>query len=252
MMTFETAMAQWAALDEDALARAWTWRDGKLNVREALYRTLEDAQAALVPVAAKSHAESRRILALAQRAFGDLRGLLTGLPDGIIDESPRAGEWAVRETLRHILWVERRYALQTLYAVARTDADPVRIPDAQLPSFDQMDVSGDVATVLARIGATRAETNGRLGDLPPAAMTRPTTWMQYAIDVRFRLHRFAAHVVEHTVQCEKTLIALGWRETEGRRIVRRIWATIGELEGLGAPAELRGLETVVAERVRAT
>jgi len=70
-------------------------------------------------------------------------------------------------------------------------------------------------------------------------MTRPTIWGRYDVDVRFRLHRFAAHVVEHTVQCEKALDALGWRATEGRRIVRRLAALLGEIEGLGAVDEAR-------------
>ena len=73
--------------------------------------------------------------------------------------------------------------------------------------------------------------------------------VHYEIDVRFRLHRFAAHVVEHTVQCEKTLDALGGQATEGRRIGRRISAALGELEGLGAVAEARELEAVLVERV---
>jgi len=73
-------------------------------------------------------------------------------------------------------------------------------------------------------------------------------WVKVEIDVRFRLHRFAAHVVEHTIQCEKTLAALGWRPTEGRRIVRQVAAALGELEGLGAFTEARAIEARLAER----
>jgi hypothetical protein len=61
-----------------------------MDVRHALYRTLEDAQDVYVQVAGARHPESRRILALAQRAFGDLRGLLRGLPTGLLTcEFPR-------------------------------------------------------------------------------------------------------------------------------------------------------------------
>ncbi len=252
MTTFETAMARWATLDEDALARPWSWRDKKMDVRYALYRTIEEAQEAVVRAASGRHPESRQILAQAQRAFGDLRGLLIGLPDDVLDKVPRPGEWSLREVLRHVFSVERRYMLQTLYAIERADSDPMRIPDQRLPTPDQIDVSGDIDAVLARIGDARAETNRRLGDLVPAAMTRPTVWVHYDIDVRFRLHRFAAHVVEHTIQCEKTLDALGWCATEGRRIVRRLWSLVGELEGLGATEELRGLDAIVAERSGST
>ena len=248
MTDLETALIGFAALDEDALSRPWTYRDDRMSVRYALYRTLEDAQEALVRVAAGTRPESRRILAFAQRAFGGLRGLLVGLPSELLDQAPRAGEWSIRETFRHMLLVERRYALQTRWAIERGDAEPVRIPDDRLPTAAQLDVSGEIGMLLGRLAEARAETNRWLGDVAPAAMTRPTVWVHYAIDVRFRLHRFAAHVVEHTVQCEKILGALGYHQTEGRRIVRQIAAAIGELEGLGALAEVRDLEARLAER----
>jgi hypothetical protein len=246
---FDAALEGFAALDETALARPWVYRGQPMDVRYALYRTLEDAQAAHVGLAARPRAESRRILAFAQRAFGDLRGLLVGLPADLIDRAPAPGQWSIRDTLRHVLAVERRYMLQTVYAIERRDADPVRIPEDRLPTAAQTDVTGGIADILARIADARAESNRRLGDLSPAAMTRPTAWMHYQEDVRFRLHRFGPHVAEHTIQCEKTLAALGWRPTEGRRITRLIAALIGEIDGLGGSAETRELQALVAERL---
>ena len=248
-MDFDAALEGCAALDEEALGRPWSFRDRPMDVRYALYRTLEDAQEAHVCVAARPHPESRRILSLAQRAFGDLRGLVVGVPADLLDRAPREGEWPLRETLRHMLTVERRYALQTLYAIERTDSEPVRIPDDRLAAIPQIDVTGGIGGILARIGDARAETNRRLGEVAPAALTRPTAWVHYDVDVRFRLHRFAAHVAEHTVQCEKTLAALGRRPTEGRRIARRLAALVGEIEGLGGLAEAREIEDRLAKRL---
>jgi hypothetical protein len=248
MSDLDTALRALVRLDEAELARPWPWRDRTMNVREALYRILEDAQEAHVRAAAGPYPEARRILALAERAFGDLRALLIDVPATVIEGTPGEGEWSTRDTLRHMLTVERRYALQTLYAVERADSDPVRISEDRLPTPAQMDVSGDVGDVLARIGEARAETNRRLGDLPSGAMARPTVWVNVDVDVRFRLHRFAAHVVEHTIQCEKTLVALGWRPTEGRRLARQIAALVGEIEGLGGREAAR----VVAERAART
>ena len=242
------AVAGFAELDEEGLSRAWLWRGGKLDVRNAIYWTLEEAQEAQVRAAAGAHPESRRILALAQRAFGSLRGLLAGLPTALLDAKPRADDWSVRETLAHMVLIELRYAAQTVYAVERSDGDPIRIPDARMPTAAQVDVSGDAAAVIARIAEARAASDRRLADVPPAAMTRPTRWGQYDVDARFRLHRFAVHLEEHTIQCEKTLAALGWRETEGRRIVRRLTAALAELEALGGGGEARELESRLAER----
>ena len=56
---FDTALIGFADLDEDALSRPWRWRDGRMDVRYALYRTLEEAQEALVRVAAGTHPETR-------------------------------------------------------------------------------------------------------------------------------------------------------------------------------------------------
>lgn len=246
------ALERFAALDEKELSGPWQFRGKPMDVRYALYRTLEDAQEALVRLAALSHPESRRILALAQRAFGDLRGLLIGLPVDLLDRSPREGEWSIRETLRHIIVIEGRYAVQTRYATERVDADPMRVADDKMPTSAQTDVAGDVNAILARVGEARAETNRRLGRLSPAAMARPTQWMQYDVDVRFRLHRFAAHVVEHTVQCEKTLAALRWPMTEGRRIVRRLTGLLGEIEGHGGDAEAHEIEQRLLERAAST
>jgi DinB superfamily len=249
MTDWSAALETAASLDETALAGPFTYRDKKMDVRYALFRTLEDAQETHVRVAALPHPESRRILSLAQRAFGDLRGLLTGAPADLLDRTPREGEWPLRGTLRHILFIERRYALQTKYAIERRDSDPMRIGDDRLPTLAQIDVTGGFREVLARIGEARAESTRLLGDVAPAAMTRPTQWVHYDIDVRFRLHRFAAHLIEHTIQCEKTLAALDWRPTEGRRIVRQLAALLGEIEGLGAVAEVREIERRVAERL---
>jgi hypothetical protein len=251
MAGFEETVRGFAELDHEALSRPWPWREGTIDVRYALYRALEEAQEAYVQAAAGPHPESRRILALAQRALGDLRGLLAGLPADRLDVAPRAGEWSIRAVLHHLLVVERRYAVQTLYAVERADAEPVRIPEDRLPTPAQLDDRGDADALLARLADARAETDRRLGALPAAAMLRPTVWVKVDVDVRFRLHRFAAHLVEHTVQCEKTLAALGWGGTEGRRIVRHVTAALGELEGLGAATAARDIEARLAERLAA-
>ena len=100
MTEFHAALSSFATLDEEALGQPWPFRGQPMDVRYALYRTIEDAQEAHVRVAGRPVPESRRILSFAQRAFGDLRGLLVGLPADLIDRAPAAGEWPVREVLR--------------------------------------------------------------------------------------------------------------------------------------------------------
>jgi hypothetical protein len=247
-MDAHAALGGFAALGEDGLSRPWRFRDRPMDVRYAIYRSIEEAQEALVGVAGQPLPESRRILALAQRAYGDLRGLLIGLPTVLLDRPPREGQWSVREILGHLIVIEGRYAVQTRYAIERGDADPMRVAESELPTPAQTDVTGDIEQLLGRLGEARGETRRRLGDVSPAAMVRPTQWMHYDVDVRFRLHRFAAHLVEHAVQCEKTLESLGWSPTEGRRIVRRLTGLLGEIEGLGGETAVREIERRLVER----
>ena len=86
----------------------------------------------------------------------------------------------------------------------------------------------------------RAETDAALSVLPPNALERPTIWSGYETDVRHRLHRFASHIAEHTIQCAKTIVALGEAGGDARGIARRI----GYLRGLH---ERRSSAAVVAE-----
>jgi hypothetical protein len=250
-MSVDSVLTRWASFDEAELARRWAWRNAAMDVRNALYWAMVEAQDFLMQATVGPPPESRRILALAQRAFGDLRGLVSGLPDDLVDRAPRPGEWTVRQILGHVENVERRYAIQTAYALERSDADPVRVAADRLPPLEATDAGGDAGALLARVADARAETDRRLGSVPSTGMTRPTQWVHYDVDVRFRLHRFGAHIAEHTIQCEKTLAALGWRETEGRRIVRQLWSLIGELEGLGATAQVAALARVIDERATA-
>jgi uncharacterized damage-inducible protein DinB len=242
-------MRRWAALEEDVLGRPWPWRGKDLTVREALYRTLEDEQDALVRTRLGSHpSEPAAVLALAQRAFGELRGALVGLPEDLLHAASAPGQWSVRQTLAHMLAVERRYLLSTLHAARRRDGDPMRPAQADLDAASLVADTDGAGDLLVRLGEARQETHRLAGALPADLLTRPTEWSGYEVDVRFRLHRFAVHVVEHTIQCEKALRALGWSEPEGRRIVRRIWAARGEHEALAPAAGLAALDARVLER----
>ncbi len=240
-------LAAFAALTDEDCARPWTWRpEGEqLQVRDALYRSLEEEQEAAV--GAVTHSEAQAILATAQSAFGDLRGLLAGLPDELLDRVPRPGEWSLRETLQHIEVVERSYRLRTRYAADRRESEPVVMP-AQVVDEE---IPGGFTDVLGRLERERAESDSLLASIPASAMTRPSRWMEHSVDVRFRLHRFAGHLAEHTVQCEKTLAWLGSVPTEARLIARRISAMRGRHEHVSDLAVLERLDDTHRSRAAA-
>lgn len=75
-------------------------------------------------------------------------------------------------------------------------------------------------------------------------------WEEKRYSLRFRLHRFASHLRQHTIQVEKTLAALGYPlGTESQLLLRQVflaWANF-ENAGLGAPS----FATAPANRVAA-
>jgi hypothetical protein len=239
MPTFEDVLARYAGLSETRLSEPWRWpgHDGaELEVRDALLRSLE-LELAAAARAGTGTREAARATALAQAAFGDLRGLLCGLPDTLLDAEPGGGEWTLRQVLQHVLLVERRYQLQATYAVSRTDAEPVR----REPDVSAEDDVATVAAWLERLSAVREEGRG-LAAVADGRLTRPTIWAGHTVDVRFRLHRFTGHLAQHTVQCEKVLASAGHPEGEARRLARRISAARGGHEWLSDRALLVQLD----------
>jgi hypothetical protein len=202
------------------VGKPWTWRRLQRDVRSGLYRCLEREQAAAAAVIYPS--DSSRILAFAQAAFGDLRGVLAGLPDRLLDAVPAEGEWTLRKTLDHALLTELSFRANTRYALSRGPSDPVRMPSELRPAEGDADVSGGIADILERFTLERESTDTEFESVDGEQMLRPTAWSEADVDVRFRLHRFGGHLAEHTVQCDKSLAWLGFVLSEARLITRRI------------------------------
>lgn len=246
-------MRRFAALDGDALGLPCRWRDRDVDIRYLIVRSLEEEHEALFRArVAWRPTEVQAILALARSAFGDLSGVLIGLPDGSLDAAHDA-EWSLRRILTHVGEVERRYMAQTVFAAHRRDDEPLRMPegDPRLPQKDGPELPGGIDALRARLAVAREESDAALGGIPDAALPRPSDWAGKQVDVRLRLHRFAAHLVEHTLQCEKALAGGGFRESAGRGLVRRIWSMRGELEAMADDATLNRLDAAHVERARA-
>lgn len=235
--------------DADVRRPDWTFRGKPAEIGYALYHALEEEQRAAIE-APWALTEAARILSLAQSAFGELRGLLAGLDDALLDRTPAAGEWSLRETLAHAIGVERSYRANTEYSVTRTASDPVLMPAERRPQPDPADTAGGGLAILGRFAQRRAETDASFAGLDEAALARPSMWGGFEVDVRHRLHRFASHLAEHTNQCEKAVRALDAFGGDARSIAKRIGATRGLHERRTDAARLRALDAALAEKAR--
>src|SRR5213076_2028060 len=71
-----------------------------------------------------------------------------------------------------------------------------------------------------------------LGDLRDVDLERPAGFWDGVKPIRFRLHRFEAYYVQHTIQIDKTLEAIGRAPTEARRMVRVLYRDLAAVEML--------------------
>jgi hypothetical protein len=226
------------AVPDGALEKPWPWR-GKsdADVRYGLYHLyehLEKGQATALRAGGEV-TQAGLVLGQATAALWDLHGLLLPLGE-LLDGDPGGGEWSVRQTLAHVISVERSYASHTAYAVHRLRRDPslpLRTPEeiySRVP--EEQFVEGDLATIRRRMDEWHDAGVGWLREVDDdAAMAAGTIWAGFEVDVRFRLHRWPSHFREHTIQVEKTLAMLGYQPTEVARIARVIAHAYGRLEG---------------------
>ena len=210
------------AIPDSALEKAWPWRGEEADVRYGLYRLLESLDEAA--------------------ARWDLHGLLAGLPPDLFDADPGGEDWSIRRTLGHVLSSQRGYADFTAWWLARSQDDPDYprfVPDdvaaaARLPDEDTAAL-GSASEISARLDELLDAAAGRLGALTDDELGRRARWSGIALDVGFRIGRWSSHLVEHTLQVDKTLVMLGRHPTELERLVRLIHASWGRLEALVFP-----------------
>lgn len=192
--------------------------------------------------------------------------MLAAVDDDLLDREPAAGEWPLRQTLAHAIGVERSYRANTEFALARGDGDRLTLPpdpevivrtvagEFRRPRPDPADTAGGSLDIVAAFAKRRAETDAALSELSEQQLRRPSEWGAIddsVIDVRFRLHRFASHIAEHTVQCETTINALGVPLTDARAIVRAIGGARGMHERRSSADHLASLDAALTAKADA-
>ncbi|HEX5590586.1 MAG TPA: DinB family protein [Candidatus Limnocylindrales bacterium] len=245
-----TATTDLLAIPDAALETGWPWRNDEADVRYGLYRAIEAIEEAGTAVerllrgrpAARPPAADR--IAPATIARWDLHGLLASVDERLLDRHPGGGEWTLRQTLAHIVGGQRAYGWFTAWWASRPadepapDGVPESVRDAAGLPDEEIEGEGTLLAVRARFDAILDLSAGRLGYLDDDGLARPARWAGIPVTIGFRLGRWSSHVIEHTVQLDKTLVVLGRHPTEVERLVRHIHGAYGRLEALvfGMPA----------------
>lgn len=231
-----------AGVDEAGLQAARTWRGQTTTLIHRLQWLAEGDETRVARIQ-QTRTRLGAPLSAAQVALvqggqtrGALLGTLVGVEDDLLERPPAPGEWSVRQTLGHVIATDRRYQIAVEYALERARTGrggPLRPPDAMLPPrTGEAESEGTLGAVYQRLTVTRDDLVRSLATTPDALLDAPTNWLLWDLDVRFRLHRFAAHDREHTIQIRKTLRALGVAQSEAQLLLADAAVARGALEAV--------------------
>ncbi|MCA9927776.1 MAG: DinB family protein, partial [Anaerolineales bacterium] len=258
------AVSQLAAVTQGLTARdldqPWRWHAHKEGVRFALIGTYHELRALSirlrteranrgVPFTAVHH-----ILAHHHTAYRDLQAVLLGVPDDLPDKAPAPGEWPLRRILAHMIYTECAfYALvHGGLHTARTGTErPSLSPEyiaTLIPDYEKLDAiieQPTVAPLLAFYDQLHQQIQTRFADMTDDELQTPSLWWEgEPLPLAWRLHRFDAHLRQHTIQIEKVPAALNVPLPEGKRHLRLVFNALADVEN----ATLGATETGLLER----
>jgi len=220
-------------------SETWAWED-YVGVRYAFLQTyleLRDLAARLLverTVTGQPPTEAQRALAQHHAALRDFQALLIGMRDVFVTTPPAVAEWPINVILTHVHEVEG-YFFATIINALR-NPEPTRLNAEQRAALLGADFVLNDQASLAVMWQNYEQFHDRLlvelASLHPEqlAIIAPM-WEPSPVHVRFRLHRFEAHLREHTNQLEKTIRALGQAPNEAKMLLRQVYAALAEVEG---------------------
>ena len=242
-------------LTETDLERTWVWKDhDEEGIRFACFVTLQELRHLAVSLAPPSTTlrthptPAQHILSQYHAAYMDLQAAVLGLNDEEAEKIPSAGEWPVRKVYAHMLGAEINFTIAIRYALEKHRAGiwtPEKISDEDDNSLSGMSedeyhalMNSPLSQMLAYHHTLHATLLDEFSQITNAELDLPSTfWEETRFPIQHRLHRYEAHLVQHTIQIDKTLIAIGKAPTEAQRLIRKIYAALAEVEGVLIGAE---------------
>jgi uncharacterized damage-inducible protein DinB len=220
----------WEEYDDDGL------RFALLTAHHLLRETSATVAAARLG-AGKPFTEAQRILAQVHEAYRDLTGALAGTSEAEIDAKPPDEQWSLREVVAHMLGAEKGFlaAIEVALDCARAGRPSVGDEAAwKAKRQPPDDPAGSRADALNALFRSHVATLRALDGVADTELATPSWfWEDKGYPIRFRMHRFEEHMRQHTIQVDKTLIALGHPPTEAERLVRNLYNALAGIESVG-------------------
>jgi hypothetical protein len=229
------------------LEAPWSWGDYEEGIRFAFFRTYEELREMAARLASQrsqtsgGSSEAQHILAQYNAAYWDLQGALIGVNNDMALITPAPGEWSVFEAIGHMVRADLAFLAINQHGLAQLRAgkeQPEEMTEAEFEEFKssqslQPALQGDSLSDLMEfyqhhrlrvVDAFSAVTDAELD-------ARIWYWENQPMPLRFRLHRFDSHLRQHTIQVQKTLVALQAEKSEVHRLLGLVYAALAELQG---------------------
>ncbi len=259
-----------AYLNDEQLGESWAWKFHDEGVRMSLLGSHHELRELGVKIGAWRN-ESGNLITAAQlnlagyhAAFWDLRAILWGVDQESFEQSPSEGEWGLRQTVSHIMEADKAFSILIRYALDRVRQDenrPMKMSeadwDAYLPAseweaFERFCKEASLERLMADFQQSHEIILSDFAGIAAAELEAPNVWWEgEPLPVRHRLHRFEAHLRQHTIQAEKILLALGKPPAEAQRLVRLLFNGLAQVEsGLLGVGEMPAVVASYAQTIR--
>ena len=234
-------------LSEVELETTWKWKGYNEGIRFANFRVYEE----LRKLAVKLRAEriklgnpisiTQDILAQHHQAYFDLQALIVGGDEANIDFKKNEDEWSLRNTLQHSIEGEWSFLMSIETGLNRFRNNEEQVKFTREDWTQHFEVRGgfsdayfekplkDILSLFERI---HNEIGEIFSDIKNDELEHKVIfWEEELLPIQFRLHRFDAHLRQHSIQAEKILLAAGHDFSEARLLCRRIFNALAEVEG---------------------
>ena len=233
-------------LSEKDLEREWIWKDhDEEGIRFAFFVTLQELRHLAVTLSTlrSKPTPAQHILAQYHAAYMDLQAALLGLSAEDVDRAPAEGEWPISRVYAHMLRAEINFSATVRYALEEhragtwtsegmSDEDAIRLAGMSREEHQAL-LQGSLGRMLAYHRKFHTEIIKEFSEITEIELDLPSTfWEETRFPIRHRLHRFDAHITQHTIQIDKTLVAFGQAPGESKRLSRKIYAALAEAEGI--------------------
>ena len=251
---FDTRLSQAVAgfaarmlpLSETDLEREWIWKDhDEEGVRFAFFVTLQELRDLAVTLAARrpTLTPAQHILGQYHAAYLDLQAAVLGISNEAAERTPAEGEWSIKRAYAHILGTEINFTIVVRYALEGHRAgtwSPDRFSDAEADRLAGISdeeylalINGPLDGLIAYDRELHRRILNDFSTITDEELMLPSTyWEETRFSIRHRLHRYEAHFVQHTVQIDKTLEAIGQPPSESKRLLRKIYSALAEVEAM--------------------